>query len=279
MPTTTVNGTSLYYDALGAGPACLVMHGGLGIDHTFFRPLLDRLASRVRLVYYDHRCNGRSGRPSLDTLTMAQLAADADALAGRLGTGQVIALGMSFGGFVAQELALRHPGRVAGLVLIGTTPCQLGSEENPDDDQGPAPPAELARHMQHPPPMDEEGFAAMMRGFTSYLVHQADPADLAPMLARTIYSAGAWRRSMEVLAGWSSVDRLGELRVPALVIAGRHDVLSSPQQAYRIGHRIGGAEAVVFEHSGHAVMYDEPDRFFSVVEDWLDRRAKEAADV
>ena len=44
MPTATVNGTSLYYDALGAGPACLVMHGGLGIDHAFFRPLLDRLA-------------------------------------------------------------------------------------------------------------------------------------------------------------------------------------------------------------------------------------------
>jgi hypothetical protein len=146
MPTATVNGTSLNYDALGAGPACLVMHGGLGIDHTFFRPLLDRLASRVR------------------------------------------------------------------------------------------------------------------------------------MLARTIYSAGAWRRSMEILAGWSSVDRLGELRVPALVIAGRHDVLSSPQQAYRIGHRLGGAEVVVFEHSGHTVMYDEPERFFSV-EDWLDRRATEVADV
>ncbi len=55
--------------------------------------------------------------------------------------------------------------------------------------------------------------------------------------------------------------------------------VSSAQQAYRIGHRLGDAEVVVFEHSGHAVMYDEPERFFCVTEDWLDLHPKEANDV
>ncbi len=270
MSTARLNGTSLYYETVGTGPTCLVMHGGLGLDHTLLHPLLDRLGERLRLAYYDHRGNGRSGRPPMETLTMAQLADDADALAEHLGAARVLVLGMSYGGFVAQELAVRHPGRVAGLVLIGTTPGQLGRTENPDDDQGPPPPPELAQLMRQPP-VDDEGYIATMGALTTYLVHRLDPADVARAMDRTIYSPAAWRRSMEVLGTWSAVDRLGEIRVPTLVLVGKHDVLASPAQAYRIARRIPEAEVEVFGESGHALMYDEPDRFFAVVEEWLDR--------
>ena len=61
------------------------MHGGLGVDHSQFREELDPLGDLLRLVYYDHRGNGRSGRPPIETLTLAQLAADADALRAHLG--------------------------------------------------------------------------------------------------------------------------------------------------------------------------------------------------
>jgi len=80
MPVVSLNGTELFYLEHGAGQPCLVMHGGLGADHTGLHPWLDPLGDVVRLVYYDHRGNGRSGRPPLETLTYAQLAADADAL-------------------------------------------------------------------------------------------------------------------------------------------------------------------------------------------------------
>src|SRR6266540_5558788 len=150
MSTARLNGTSLYYETVGTGPTCLVMHGGLGLDHTLRHPMLDRLGERLRLAYYDHRGNGRSGRPPLETLTMAQPADDADALAGRLGAGPVLVLGWSYGGIVAQELAVRHPERVAGLVLVGTTPGQLGATERLDDEQGPPPPPELAGLMRSP---------------------------------------------------------------------------------------------------------------------------------
>jgi len=273
MATVKVNGTTLWYEVAGEGPTCLVMHGGLGIDHQLSRPVTERLAGRLRLVFYDHRGNGRSGRPPLETLTMEQLADDADALARRLKAGPVLVLGWSYGGFVAQELAVRHPGRVAGLVLVGTTPGQLGATERPGDEQGPPPPVELAGMMRDPVVAGEEDFAALMRGFVAYMVHRADPAEVVAALDRTVFDAAAWRRSMEVLAGWSVVDRLGQVRAPTLVLAGRHDVLSSPPQADRIASRIPGAERVVFDHSGHALMYDEPDRFLAVVGDWLARHA------
>jgi proline iminopeptidase len=270
MPSVPVNGTSLHYEIMGGGTPCLVMHGGLGLDHTYLRPALDPLGDRLQLVYYDHRGNGRSGRPALRTLTMAQLADDADALAGRLGFDRLLVIGTSYGGFVAQELAVRHPGRVAGLVLVGTTPGQLGHGENPADDQGPPPPPELAGVLQHPPGTPEEA-ARAMRAVAHYMVHRADPGDLAVAFGRCIADAAAWRRSMEVLAGWSVADRLAQIDAPALVLVGRHDVLASPPQAYRIARRLPHAEVVVFQHSGHALFYDEPARFLAVVGDWLAR--------
>ena len=156
-------------------------------------------------------------------------------------------------------------------MLVGTTPGQLGRGENPADDQGPPPPPELAGVLKHPPVTTPEEFARTMRAVAHYMVHCADPGDLAAAFGRCIADAAAWRRSMEVLAGWSVADRLGQIDAPTLVLVGRHDVLASPPQAYRIARRLPNAEVVVFERSGHALFYDEPARFLAVVGDWLAR--------
>ena len=63
MPVAHLNDTELFYVEVGEGLPCLMMHGGLGFDHTSLHPWLDPLAEVMRLIYYDHRGNGRSGRP------------------------------------------------------------------------------------------------------------------------------------------------------------------------------------------------------------------------
>ena len=95
--------TDIFHLDVGAGPPCLVMHGGLGVDHSQFREGLDPLGDVLRLVYYDHRGNGRSGRPPIETLTLGQLADDADALRSHLGYEKVAVLGHSFGGCIAES--------------------------------------------------------------------------------------------------------------------------------------------------------------------------------
>ncbi len=122
MPVIRLNDTEVFYSEVGEGIPCLVMHGGLGFDHTVMHPWLDPLGDVMRLVYYDHRCNGRSGRPPLETLTFERLCADADALRERLGFEEVAVMGHSYGGFVALEYALRYPRRLSHLILLDTAP-------------------------------------------------------------------------------------------------------------------------------------------------------------
>jgi proline iminopeptidase len=270
MPTAEVNGTTLFYETVGSGPPCLVMHGGLGFDHSYFRPDFDQLGDLVTLVYYDHRCNGRSGRPPLATLTLEQLADDAAGLADHLGAERVFAMGHSYGGFVVQEFAARHPDRIAGLVLVDTTPGGLGAADSPEDDQGPPPPPELGELMQHVPTKEEE-FDAFLPKITPFYLHRLDPSVLETALRNGIIEWKTMVYSMMLLSSWSVVDRLADFSAPALAIAGRQDVFTSWPQAARMARHIPDSELVVIDESGHFPWMEEPDAFFAAVRDWLSR--------
>src|SRR2546426_3253877 len=108
MPSAHVNGTEISHLEVGKGLPCLVMHGGLGVDHTQFREWLDPLGDVLRLVYYDHRGNGRSGRPPIETLSHDQLVADADGLRTHLGFERIAVMGHSYGGCLALLYALQY---------------------------------------------------------------------------------------------------------------------------------------------------------------------------
>ena len=272
MATASINGTTLHYETDGDGPSCLVLHGGLGLDHVVYRRTLAPLTDRLRLVFIDHRGNGRSGRPASDSITMEQLADDAVGVADHLGIERFTVLGHSYGGFIAQELALRHHARLDRLVLVTTTPGQLGATEEPDDEQGPPMPSEALAILQTPPSTDEELAEGMVELLPFYL-HSRSPAEVAPLLAGTIYSAAAMVRGFEILAGWSSVDRLATITCPTLLIAGRHDVFTSYPQSYRIARRMTDAEVVVLEESGHFPWIEQPAAFFGALAGWLDRHA------
>lgn len=269
MPEATVNATTLWYTEVGTGLPCLVLHGGLGFDHTIYHPALDPLGEDVRLVYLDQRCNGRSGRPPIETLTIEQLADDGAELVRGLGHDRIVVLGHSYGGFVAQELAIRYPSLVAGLVLVATTPGQPGQDEDADRYAGPPPPPEFEAVLGSPPATDAAFQTAMRALFPLYFHHP--PADVGDAVARTVWSVQAWRRGMEILGEWSAVDRLAQIPAPALLVVGRYDTFTSPPQSERIAAQMREAEVVVFEESAHMPWLEEPERFIEVVRAWLIR--------
>jgi pimeloyl-ACP methyl ester carboxylesterase len=126
-----VSGTRLYFDVEGAGlvpdgpgmrakPTLVLLHGGPGFDHTMFKPAFSALADLAQVVYLDQRGNGRSARGDLDTWTLARWGDDVKDFCGVLGIERPIVFGGSFGGFVAQSYATRHPDHPAGLILAST---------------------------------------------------------------------------------------------------------------------------------------------------------------
>jgi proline iminopeptidase len=268
VTTARVDGAELFYAEVGAGPSCLVMHGGPGVDHTCFRPWLDALGDVLRLVYYDHRGNGRSSRPPPETVTLAQLAADADALRVHLGLDKVAVLGHSFGGIVALEYALRYPERLSHLILVGTTAAfDYWDEIDANLRRRPLPPEALAAWGTAP--ADDAAMAENARATAPLYFHRYDPALTQRLFADVLFSAEASRRGSELIQGYDATARIGAIRAPTLLLVGRDDFIAPPSQAERLRRGIPGAELVVFERSGHHPYAEEPEAFVAAVRRWL----------
>lgn len=277
-----VNGTTLYYEVHGEGRPLLILHGGLGLDHAYLRPWLDRLAGEASLIYYDHRGNGRSERPaSLEGVTHATWAEDADALRAHLGHERVVVLGHSYGGFLAQELALRHGDRLAGLILCDTAPVvdYLPVVQAAVRRRGLPEAAAAFDAAFHQPMAGDDDWRRIWMGLLPLYLHApVEPAALADIDARTRYSAAAWQYANACCLGsFNTLPRLGEICAPTLILGGAHDIITPvPQGAERLHAGIPGSELVVFKESGHFPFIEEPEAFTDVVRGWLSRLPRSA---
>jgi proline iminopeptidase len=267
-----INGTELHYVEQGQGRGMLVMHGGLGLEHRYFRPFLDPLAEQVRLVLYDHRSHGRSGRPPIETLTHEQLVEDAEALRQHLGVGQMILFGHSYGGTLALMYALKYPQHLAGLVLCTTYPAfdypeviQANAAQRGTPEQL----AALGRWANGEVTTDEQ-FGEFWETLTPMYFHRYDPAVGEALKRDAVYSGAAFNRAFGVLTpGYNVVDRLGEIQMPTLILGSRDDWITPLAQSERLHAGIRGSELVVFEHSGHFPFIEEQDAFLRTVRTWL----------
>lgn len=265
MPSANIDGVQLHFESDGDGPPIIALHGGLGFDHTYMRRGLAPLAQSARLITPDLRCNGRSEAP-IDSLTMERLADDIAGLMDVLEIPAATVLGHSYGGFVAQELALRHPERLARLVLVDTSPGQPGVAEIPPE--GPPQPEGLVRLFANPPTSDEAA-TAFVPQILPYYLYSLDVDSAMPFFVGSQMRVAPMQQGFALLAGWSSVDRLREVTAPTLCLWGRHDVITSLPQSGRILDRIQGAELRVFDRSGHFPFMEEPEDFFRELNRWL----------
>src|SRR5512136_3090243 len=129
MTSMSVRGVSLFVKVMGQGYPLVLMHGGPSLDHTSLLPL-EPLADQFTVVFYDHRCNGRSDGAEVTSMTWENLTADADALRQALGFDKWAVLGQSFGGNVALEYALRYPQSLSHLILMNTGGDQWWVNQN-----------------------------------------------------------------------------------------------------------------------------------------------------
>jgi proline iminopeptidase len=271
-----IRDVSLFVDVVGRGYPLLLMHGGPGADHWSMAPLR-RCADRFTLIFYDHRCNGRSDGPPVSSMTWENLTADADALRERLGFERWAVLGHSFGGHVALEYALRYPDRLSHLVLLDTGGDARWARESAarilaGRGYSPATVA-LVRRFFSGRITPKEMLPAMMR-FGSAYYHRHANVQLLRALA-----GGMWHTKMraepliyagrELLDGWTVMDRLGEITVPTLIMAGRDDFLFPPEHQVALASGLRDSRLRIIERAGHNPHEERPTEVAAAVQEFL----------
>ena len=267
MAQEQINGSSMYFEVVGSGAPLLMMHGGLGLDHTYFRPFFDQLTDSYQVIYYDHRGNGRSERPeNFEALTHQLLIDDAVALLDHLGLEKVSLFGHSYGGFLAQKFAIDHGDRLDKLILANTVPAfDYQPVPNGTEEQMAAFGAAFTRPMEDDADWQKIWSTLCQMYFKEYDAEIGDKLDAA-----THYSAGAWNAGSAALATFNTLEQLGGVGVSSLVVGGHHDFICPVEHgAGRISSLLPSAELAVFENSAHYPFIEEEGAFFSKVREFL----------
>jgi proline iminopeptidase len=267
---------NLFVDVVGQGEPLVLMHGGPSAD-LWTLGGLRKLADQFTLVFYDHRCNGRSVGVPVSSMTWDNLVEDAEALREHLGFDKWAVLGHSFGGHVALEYALRHPDSVSRLVLLDT-----GADSRWARDEAlkvlarrgvPADRIELVRRWFHGELTKRDYLPVFWRISSLY----SGSAGLRGV-AREIASGG-WRSrirpepflhaSRELLPDWSVVNRLDEITAPTLVLAGSEDFVFPPACQREVAEGIPDSRLVLVEGAGHDPQDEQPDVVLGAIRSFL----------
>lgn len=234
----------------GSSPPVVCVHGYCQ-SSAYWEPTIDRLAeSGVHALAVDLPGFAASAAEP-GPYTMEGLA---DSLASFLDArklANITLVGGSMGGVVAQHFVLRHPARVGRLLLVATG-AYTGD-----------PPGALAKaDVLEAGPWDEKTVTPIVNGFfyTSQPEARLSRLRQFAMQASKVAAVEAARSN----ARSRTLDRLAEIRVPTLIIQGRHDKARTPQHGAEMAERIAGARLAILEGSGHTPHLEEPDDFHAL---------------
>lgn len=278
MPALHIGDHSLYYEVHGAGekPAALLVMGLGGDLHAWERqvPVLSR---ERRVVVFDNRGIGRSGKPR-GPYTTELFADDAAALAGHLGLGPVHLCGISMGGMISQEIALRHPGMVKSLALVATY-AKGDGETQAVAERGaavaglPSLKMFMAALEAGPIQVDPRQLMAFMMPliFSNEFIER-EKAWLKQFYERSLaygFVPEAFAGQVAAVLGHDTAARLPSLQMPTLVVTGTKDRLVPPRHSRRLAELIPGARLVEVEGATHGLNFERADELNQLLGNWF----------
>ena len=250
--TSLAANINLYYESCGSGEPLLMIMGLGGSALGWDPALIEDLARSCRTVIFDNRGTGRSDQPD-EEYSIEGMAADAAALLDAIGIERAHLFGVSMGGMIAQEFALRYPARVQTLALGCTTAGGRNAV--------PAPPDSMAILSA---PRNGLSDADLIRRAwpisypASYL--QSHRAELEAAIVRVLAHptpAFAYKRQLAATFKFNTYDRLSQIAVPTLVITGADDALLPAANSEIIAARIPGAKLSLIPNAGHMFFNQE----------------------
>jgi pimeloyl-ACP methyl ester carboxylesterase len=274
-----VNGTRLWFDvdgaalvadgpAMGERPTVVLLHGGPGsFDHSYFKPDFARLAEAAQVIYLDLRGHGRSEWGDPAAWSFETCADDVRAFCDALAIERPVVYGHSLGGFVAMVYAARHPGHARALVLQSTfARFDLGRIVEEFRRAGGDEVATIAERAYGGDgrSVTPEEWARCWRLFGPWVLGEQERA-------RTITNAELNAPGLDLMRGFDVVDELARVDCPTLVCVGELDPMTPVAAAREIADALpeGSVRLEVVEGAGHFTWKDAPDRYWSLLTDFV----------
>ena len=257
---------SLHVESTGNGPPLVLLHGW-AMHSGLWMPVLPKLASRFRVHRVDLPGHGHSA--SIAPYTLAGIASAVAAHCAWLPEPPTV-LGWSLGGAVALQWALEQPGAVAKLILVSTTPCFVARDDWPH-----AMSAETLRRFG-----DElaASYESTLRRFMTLQLQGTERArELVAELRAQVGARGIPTRQVlaDALAALTAIDlrpRIGEIRQPALVVAGDRDTLVPAGAGAWLAATLPAARLASIPGAAHVPFLSHPETFFAACEAFSDGR-------
>lgn len=259
MPKARVNGIDINYGVDGAGePLVLIM--GFSSNRRAWMFQTPVFKKHYRVITFDNRGVGRSDKPEGPYSTRV-MADDTVGLMDHLGIKRAHFLGVSMGGMIAQEVAINYPDRVNKLVLVATYASRNLRSSGPSAEMREAEALPVKRMAGRLMAIASSGtplmiFARLLRRITLGLVGKSAVAGLTGQ--------------REACIGHDTLDRLGHIKAPTLVIVGSSDRVIKPESSDEIARRIPAARLTVFDGGSHVFCMEMKDRFNEEVLRFLD---------
>ncbi len=261
------------FGARGDALPVIAVNGGPGLSHAYMmmNDLWQQVARDRLVILYDQRGTGASQRVAMGApQTMDAQVEDLEAVRAHFGISKVALVGDSYGGFLVMAYAAKHADHVAKLVLSDSPPpsfktmVHLLPDVFPDIEE-----QDQAAEKQ----LGADSDAAAREGLRNHFrmifyspakrdAYMAKMGDLGyqPAVARAV---GKSAQELDLTSA------LPNFHFPVLVITGRWDMNVAPINAWKMANAIPGAKVVFFEESGHLPSYEEPEKYRSVLDDFL----------
>jgi pimeloyl-ACP methyl ester carboxylesterase len=281
MKFVTSDGRKLTYRHMGTGPVLVCHPGGPGFSSSYFADLAS-LWERFTLVMLNPRGTGASDRPKdRRAYQIDNYVADVEELRGHLGLDQILLLGHSHGGVVAQAYAAAHPARVQRLVLASTlvrfgpeneAAMRAGMDKRSGQQWYRDAVAALDEEQEGKFTSDQELSALFFREFPLYFARygEAEAGYADTLRADTINADALLLFNREIFNTFDLRNRLPSIKAPTLVITGDDDFICGPVCAAEISAAIPGAREVIVGDSGHMIFIEQPRAFHDEVADFLE---------
>lgn len=256
-----VGDIDIAYKIFGNGDPLLLIPGFSQTMDMWGDNVLSRLSANNTLIIFDNRGMGQTTSGNSTAFSIEQFANDTTALIDALKIRQPVdVLGLSLGGFIAQELTLSHPDKVNRLILVASSG---------------------GGNQSIPPQVSPQVFKSMVFGnaIEEVFLHTLFPEDWIQnnteyienefILPMGKVSAENLQLQSAAAGKWNSCERLSDISKPTLVITGSQDITSPPMNSIVLAEKIPGAWLVQINGGGHGLMFQYPDKFAEVVETFL----------